>query len=66
MVAELKNALKKVEKLSKEKQKAIAEMILDEVKWELSFQNSQSQLSGLAEEAIHEYKLKKTKPLKLN
>ena len=65
MVAELKKALKEAEKLSKEKQRAMADLILDEIKWELSFQNSQSELSMLAEEALGEYKAKKTKPLKL-
>lgn len=65
MIADLKKAVSKAEKLSKERQKAIADLILDEIKWETAFQNSQSELSILAEEAGEEYKMKKTKPLKL-
>ena len=44
MVAELKKALKEAEKLSREKQKAVADLILDEIKWDLSFQNSMPQV----------------------
>ena len=66
MVTELKKALKEAEKLSKEKQRAMADLIIDEIKWDLSFQNSQSELSQLAEEALDEYKAKRTKPLKLS
>lgn len=66
MVSELKKALKKAEKLPKEKQKAIAEIILDEIQWDLAFQNSQEKLAFLAEEALIEYKSKRTKPLKLD
>lgn len=66
MVLELRRALKKAEKLPKEKQKAIAEIILDEIQWDLSFQNSKQKLALLAEEALVEYKAKKTKPLKFD
>jgi len=66
MVAELKKALKEAEKLSREKQKAVADLILDEIKWDSSFQNSQSELASLAQEALGDYKSKKTRPLKLD
>jgi hypothetical protein len=66
MISELRKALKKAEKLPKEKQKVIAEIILDEIQWDLSFQDSQQKLMVLAEEALVEYKTKKTKPLTLD
>lgn len=58
--------MKKAEKLPEEKQKMIAEIILDEIQWDVSFQDSQQKLMVLAEEALVEYKTKKTKPLKLD
>ena len=58
--------MKKAEKLPEEKQKVIAEIILDEIQWDVSFQDSQQKLMVLAEEALVEYKAKKTKPLKLD
>lgn len=58
--------MKKAEKLPEEKQKVIAEIILDEIQWDVSFQDSQQKLMVLAEEALVEYKAKITKPLKLD
>ncbi|MBX2967426.1 MAG: hypothetical protein KF845_14885 [Cyclobacteriaceae bacterium] len=66
MVSELRKAIKKAEKLPEDKQKALADIILDEIQWDISFQNSQDKLMFLAEEALVEYKAKKTKPLKLD
>jgi hypothetical protein len=66
MISELRKALKKAEKLPKEKQKVIAEIILDEIQWDVSFQDSQQKLMVLAEEALVEYKTKKTRPLTLD
>jgi hypothetical protein len=66
MNSALRKAMKKAEKLPEEKQKVIAEIILDEIQWDVSFQDSQQKLMVLAEEALVEYKAKKTKPLKLD
>jgi hypothetical protein len=66
MNSALRKAMKKAEKLPEEKQKVIAEIILDEIQWDVSFQDSQQKLMVLSEEALVEYKAKKTKPLKLD
>jgi hypothetical protein len=66
MNSALRKAMKKAEKLPEEKQKVIAEIILDEIQWDVSFQDSQQKLMVLAEEALVEYKAKITKPLKLD
>ncbi len=63
----LEKAINKVNSLPEEKQDEIAEIILEELeheqKWEVSFQNSQEALEGMAKEAIKEYHQDKTKPL---
>jgi hypothetical protein len=65
----LEKAIKKVGKLSKAQQDAIAEIIMEEIedekKWESKFKHYQSKLSKLADEAVDEYKKNKTEPLKL-
>jgi hypothetical protein len=65
----LERAIKKVGKLSKARQNAIAEIIMEEIedekKWESKFKHSQGKLSKLADEAADEYRKKKTEPLKL-
>ncbi len=61
MIAELKEVMSKVEKLDNEEQKQIAKLIEEEIKWESTIQNSESQLSNLAQEALSEYKAGKTK-----
>jgi aspartate/glutamate racemase len=66
MVNELKQAVDKVEKLSERDQQAIARLILDEIEWSQTFQESQNALLTLAEKAISEFKAGKTKPLDLN
>ena len=60
MVAELKEVLSKVEKLQDEEQKQIAKLLGEELQWETTFQNTQDQLSNLAQEALAEYKAGKT------
>ncbi len=65
MVSELKNAVKKADQLSSKDQKAVANIILDELAWNQSFSFSQPQLSKLAEEALVEYKKGATKSLEL-
>lgn len=65
MVDELKHAMERAEKLSVQQQKAIAQMILDEISWDNTFIGSQDKLASLAEEALAEFKLGKTKPMDL-
>lgn len=65
MIDELRQAVEKAEKLSAQEQKAIARMILDEISWDNAFINSQDKLATLAEEALAEFKLGKTKPMDL-
>jgi hypothetical protein len=65
MVSELKQAVKQAEKLSSKDQKAVANIILDELAWNQSFSASQKQLSKLAEEALTEYKKGTTKSFEL-
>ena len=61
MVTELKEVLLKLEKLNDEEQMKIAKLLQDELAWQKSLDNSQEQLSQLANEAIGEYKSGKTK-----
>lgn len=65
MISELKKAIEKAEKLSEDKQRIIADLIINEIGWDDSFKQSQDKLSILAEEALEEYKKGKTKPLDL-
>lgn len=65
MISELKKAIEKAEKLSEDKQRIIADLIINEIGWDDSFRQSQDKLSMLAEEALEEYKKGKTKPLDL-
>lgn len=61
----LEKAFTKVSELSEEEQNEIASLILEEIadeqKWQKSFANSKAQLEILAEEALKEYKLAKTR-----
>lgn len=63
MVDELKRALDKAKQLPESQQKALAELILNEIEWNRSFLSSPEKLSVLAQEALTEYKDNKTKPL---
>jgi len=65
MISELKDAIKKTEKLPEKDQKIIADLILDEINWDETITRSQDQLSILANEALQEYKKGNTKPLDL-
>ena len=58
MVKELKNAIEK-----EADQQALAQLILSEIEWENSFEDSQEKLSSLAKEALQEYKKGKSKLL---
>ena len=61
MVAELKEAISKVEQLQEEEQKQIAKLLGEELQWDTTFKQTQEQLSTLALEALAEYKAGKTK-----
>ncbi len=61
MIMELKEVISKVEQLDNEQQKEIAKLLEDEIKWETTLQNTQGQLSNLAQEALTEYKAGKTR-----
>ncbi len=62
MVDELKRAIERAEKLSASEQKVIAQLVSDELNWEKTLEETQSELSLLANEALDQYKLGKTKP----
>lgn len=66
MVVELKKALKQIENLSVKRQRELAALILDEIKWDKTFGGTQSELEQLAAEAMGEYRARKTKPLKID
>lgn len=61
MIAELRDVMSKVEQLKDEDQKLIAKMLEEEIKWDSTLQNSQSELNRMAEEALKEYQSGKTK-----
>jgi len=65
MTTSLKKALDGLNKLPSAEQNAIAELLIEELTWKSSFENSQNLLASLAAEAQAEYNAKKTKPLKL-
>ena len=65
MTTALKKALEGLNKLPSAEQNAIAELLIEEFKWQSSFENSQNVLATLAAEAQAQYNAKKTKPLKL-
>jgi hypothetical protein len=63
----LESALRRVASLSREEQDAIAAQIFetldDEAAWERSFSEKPDQLRSLAQEALDEHRLGKTRPL---
>ncbi|WKN41805.1 hypothetical protein [Tunicatimonas pelagia] len=61
MITELKKAVEKAEKLSKEEQRRLAQLLTDEMQWDKSLENSQEALTKLAQEALQEYQAGKTK-----
>ena len=63
MTDELRRAMTKAEGLSSDRQKLIAELILDEINWDDAFQSSSEKLTALAKEALTDYKAGKTKPM---
>lgn len=65
MTSELKKAIEKAKQLPEKEQKQIAQLILDEMNWEITLNNSANQLDSLAQEALEEYKRGNTKTLDL-
>jgi hypothetical protein len=63
MIDDLKKAIAKIESLSEQDQKHIADLILDEITWSEAFERSESNLSNLAKEALEDYQKGKIKPL---
>ena len=63
----LKQAFEQIEKLSSDRQNAVAKWLLAELaseeRWDQSYSASQSVLGKLAEEAVQEYRAGKTKIL---
>ncbi len=55
MIAELKEVILKVEQLKEDKQREIAKLIEEEMKWDNALHNSGNKLSALAQEAISEH-----------
>ncbi len=56
MIKEFEEVRKEFEKLPKAKQKELSQKWLDEIKWQIRFQNSEDELLTLANEALEEYK----------
>ena len=65
MTIALKKVFSDISKLPISQQNAIAELLIEELAWKESFENSQNELEMLAKEASVEYKSGKTKPLNL-
>ena len=63
MISELRKALEGLEKLSENEQRRIADLILDEMKWDKTLAQSQEGLSQMANEALEDYKTGRTKPM---
>ena len=60
MIGELQEVNSKVEQLKDEEQRQIAKMLVEEIKWDSTLQNSQKQLNKLAQEALNEHQSGKT------
>ena len=56
----LEEAIKKVQEMPEQEQDSIAALILDEVAWDISLENSRDKLSLLAKKALEEHKAGKT------
>ena len=62
----LEKAISEIRKLSNDEQDAIAAVLMAELeserRWERAFESTADQLSGLADEALREYREGKTEP----
>jgi hypothetical protein len=65
MTTALKKAINNISELPAKEQNVIAALLMEELKWNGAFENSQDLLANLASEAVAEYKAKKTKPMNL-
>ena len=63
MVKELELVIKEIQKLPEEAQRKLSEEWLSEIMWQVRFQNSETELSVLVNEALGEYKKGKTEDL---
>lgn len=60
MTEQVKEVIKLIEELPREKQEEIILLIKDELSWEETFERTQEGLANLASEAIEEYQTGKT------
>ena len=56
MIDQVKKAIHQIEQLPREKQIEIAQLIQDELNWDNTLQQTQNELSNLAQEALKECK----------
>lgn len=56
MIDQVKKVFEQLEKLPLKKQEEIANLVLAELSWDYTFDQTQDQLSSLAREATREYK----------
>ena len=55
MIDQVKKVFKRLEKLSSKRQEEIAALIQEELDWDATFEQTQDQLSAMANEATQEY-----------
>jgi len=55
MTNQVKKAIRKIEELPEKEQEEIANLILEQLSWNRTFESSQEQLAILAKEAVKEY-----------
>jgi hypothetical protein len=55
MIDQVKKVFKLLEKLPSRKQEEIAVLIQEELDWDATFEQTQDQLSGMANDALQEY-----------
>ncbi len=65
MSRELKTVIAQISHLPDSEQKAIAQLLKDELSWQYKFTKTQKKLEKLGEEALQEFRDGKTLPLKL-
>lgn len=63
MVKALEKISVELQKLSKEKQSELTDSWMDEIQWQMQYENSQSELGNLVNEALEEYRTGKTEEL---
>lgn len=63
MTTLLEKTIEKLQKLPTKEQDSLAALILQEMEWEIRFENTQNELAFLAAEALAEFKAGKTQNL---